>query len=170
MKWVVGAVIALATAATGAATYLYKTAWAAERSAQEARDAAISARDKLDDLSERYISLYEQYIELKGETRALNEALLALDRGQIGYDEVEAIQQLHSLSKWLWEGDDTGWFELQEVVRSAGALSAAARRAVEREIRQIQGQARETGGQTEEQREREQRLRSLLVWPPGKQR
>jgi Predicted ABC-type exoprotein transport system, permease component len=129
------------------------------------------AREEMEKELESHVRRAREGIEKELEVlrRTLDDALVALDRGEIERNEVEAFQQLHSLNKWL-RGDDVGWYELQEMVEFAGGLSPAAHRAVKMELRRIQQETRETGGQTKEQREREQRLRSLLVWPPGKQR
>jgi len=190
IKWLVGALFGLTAVATGVAAYLYKTtseadkiakeadkiakeaeekaqsagekARLAEAAAQSAKEAADSARGQLDTLIERYIRISEQYVELKAKTLSLDTMLQAWDRGEIPRYTVTEAQQWESWVKWQKQKDDTGWHELKETVDWGDGLTPAVRLAAEMELKRVQRQASETGGQSDEEKEYEQRLQALL--------
>lgn len=87
----------------------------------------------------------------------LDDALLALDRGEIDEGEAEAITQSFALGKWL-QGDTTGWYELWEQVRFGDGLHPVVRSAIKRELGQVQQGAPRSGIRPGY----EERLRSLL--------
>jgi hypothetical protein len=51
-------------------------------------------------------------------TFSLNEALRALDRGEISRDTAKEVQVLESLKKLIYQESDIGWYELQEDMHS----------------------------------------------------
>jgi hypothetical protein len=68
--------------------------------------------------------------KLLAREESLNSKLLALDRNEIKQFEVEDAQQIYVLEKWI-QGDETGWYALQEMVRYNGGLRPAVKAKLE---------------------------------------
>lgn len=67
----------------------------------------------------------------------LNDALLALDRGEIAPSVAHEAQQFHSLKKWL-RGDVVGLYEMCELAHLAGGLHPTVRSTVKAELPYVQ--------------------------------
>lgn len=163
-NWLIGIVAGLATLATAAAAYLYKTAIEAsekarlaESAAQAAREAAISVSNQLQSLLGRYDRLFDQYEQLREKTLSLDAALQAWDRGEISQDEVLETQQWGSWKKWKQDRDDTGWMELKEDA-DTGNLASPVRLAIEKELTRLQRRATKSNAE----KEYEQKLQTLI--------
>ena len=68
----------------------------------------------------------------------IEQALPALDRGEITREEVVELEQLYSLAKWILRRDVTGWYELYEQVQFGDGLRRKVRSLIERELEHIQ--------------------------------
>jgi hypothetical protein len=68
---------------------------------------------------------------------ALDQALVALEQGGISHEQAKEIEQTSSLSKWILQRDDTGWYELREEAFFGEGLTTAVRAVVDRELQQL---------------------------------
>lgn len=168
IKWLVGAFIGLTVLAAGTATYLYKTAKvaeekfkAAEAASQRADSAAESMRKQMAIMSDRYISVIQKYEELKSTTLSLDAAIQRWGRGEISREQMETAQQWHSWQKWVHHKSEIGWKEMEQ--HSLNGLTPAMRSIVETELERVQRESILSGGQTEEKKEYERRLRQLIA-------
>jgi hypothetical protein len=67
----------------------------------------------------------------------LDNALRALDRGEISRSVVEETQQIYAFKKWM-RGDDVGWYELWEMVQFGGSLQPVVRSILEKPLQHLQ--------------------------------
>jgi hypothetical protein len=100
-------------------------------------------------------------IELRQVQEMLGKALIALEQGRIDQDQAREIEQTTSLTKWILQNDDTGWYELREEACFGNGLTASIRVIVEQELQRV-SQEEISHDQVCWNSEYEKRLQSLL--------
>lgn len=92
----------------------------------------------------------------------LDQALQALDGGEIAPSDVKEIEQALSLVKWMHQGDIIGWYELWEEIYYGDGLRPRVRSAVERELRLVRQERHGSEVRPTRNGEYEKQLQSLL--------
>ena len=67
-----------------------------------------------------------------------NEMLLASEVNSISTNEMSNVQLLQSLKKWMWQKNDVGWLEIQEITHGKNLDDVTAILMVKQELYRIQ--------------------------------